>query len=297
MIKSLLIEHCVLPLASLHVRQRVKPEMTARSLLIYGPRGTGKSMLARAIATEAGAMFFDISPHVIEGQYTQGKAGPDMLVYKVLCVAQDLSPSVIYVDNVEQVFIAGKKKKGGAAPDTAARIKKVFVAAIKQVKRGADSNREDRVLFIGVTHQPTFEGVNMKELYETFDFRVWCSFPDCGSRVLLIRKFIEEKDVIVDPAKLNISSLSIAADGYSAGSLKQTVERVLTNRRIQQLKNRPLQVQEFLGPLSRTHFSWPEDWLAFREFDHEASGEKMRIEDMQNKLQKLEGADDPKKKK
>merc|ERR1712078_614546 len=91
-----------------------------------------------------------------------------------------------------------------------------------------------------------------KDLMDTFDFKVWCSFPDCGSRALLIRKFIEAKGVVVDPAKINISALSIAADGYSAGSLKQTVNRVLTSRRIQQLKNRPLQVDEFLGPLSRT---------------------------------------------
>jgi len=297
MIKSLIVEHCVLPLASLHVRQRLKPEMTARALLLYGPRGTGKSMLARAIATEAGARFFDISPHVIEGLYPHPKTGADLLVYKVLCVAQDLAPSIIYIDNVEQVFKAGGKKKKAVNPDDPSRIKKVLIAARNQIKRGAESLAEDRVLIVGVTHQPFFEGVSTKDLIDAFDFKVWCSFPDCGSRVMLIHKFIEASGVIVDPAKLNISALSIAADGYSAGSLRQTVQRVLTARRIQQLKNRPLQVQEFLGPLSRTHFSWPEDWLQFREFDHEASGEKARIEEMQNKLQKLEGAEDPKKKK
>merc|ERR550537_1442159 len=109
MIKSMIIEHCVLPLASLHIRQRVKPEMCAKSLLIYGPSGTGKSMLARCIATETGAAFFNLSPSVIEGKYTtatHGKTGTDLLIYKVFMVAQYLAarggPSIIYIDHVEQ---------------------------------------------------------------------------------------------------------------------------------------------------------------------------------------------------
>ena len=34
---------------------------------------------------------------------------------KVYCCAQDMAPSVIYIDQVEQVFQATKKKKGGDA--------------------------------------------------------------------------------------------------------------------------------------------------------------------------------------
>merc|ERR1719188_2411402 len=68
MIKSLIVEHCILPLASLLIRQKIP--YAAKSLLLYGPRGSGKSTLARAIASEIGATFFDISPSVIEGKYT-----------------------------------------------------------------------------------------------------------------------------------------------------------------------------------------------------------------------------------
>merc|ERR1712217_159094 len=104
--------------------------------------------------------------------------------------------------------------------------------------------------------------------------KVWVSFPEYGSRVMLWRQFMEQHGVHVDPTKLNISTLARVSEGYSTGSIKQTIDRVLTALRVQQLKNRPLKVQEFIGPLSRTAFCWPEDYNDFRDFDFEATGEK-----------------------
>merc|ERR1740138_1643116 len=111
MIRSLLVEHCVLPLAQTDIRQKAPIDLAARSLLLYGPRGSGKSMLARAIAAETGATFFDMSPAVIEGKSTQGKIGSALLV--------------------DKVFQATKKKKGGDA-NAPTRIKKEIIAAINQ---------------------------------------------------------------------------------------------------------------------------------------------------------------------
>ena len=67
--------------------------------------------------------------------------------------------------------------------------------------------------------------------------------------------------------------------GYT-GSIRQAVDRVLTDRRISQIQSgeRPLSIQEFLGPLSRTHYTWPEEFMEFREFDYEVTGEKARRE-------------------
>lgn len=49
-----------------------------KAFLLFGASGSGKSMLAHAIAHEAGALFFDISPRLTDGKYI-GKAVSMML--------------------------------------------------------------------------------------------------------------------------------------------------------------------------------------------------------------------------
>jgi len=271
MIKSLLVEHCILPLAQTEIRQKVPESLTARALLLYGPKGSGKSMLARAIATETGATFFDLSPAVIDGKGTEGKNGSDMLVYRTFICAQDMAPSVIYIDNVEQVFTTTGKKKKADSSKGPSRIKKVLVAAIKRVQRWKASTEQDRILFIGCTSRPFEENVAKDEMISAFDEHVWVSSPDYGSRYLLWQRFMEQHGVFVDPTKLNISFLAKVSADYPAGSIKQTVKRVLTDRRVQRLEHRPLKEEEFIGPLSRTFKD--EDFAKFREFDAQATGE------------------------
>merc|ERR1712217_736023 len=224
----------------------------------------------------------------IEGKSTQGKTGSALLVYKTFICAQDMAPSIIYIDQVDQVFQAVKKKRGGDA-NAPSRIKKDLAAAIKQVKRGPEATEQDRILFIGCTSKPFDPDVSMKDLNAAFDEKVWVSYPEYGSRVVLWQKFMEQHNVFVDPAKLNISTLAKVSEGYSAGSIKQTVDRVLTTRRVQRLKNgNPLEVQEFIGPLSRTAFCWRDDYDQFQQFDHLVSGEKARKEERDRELEKAE---------
>ncbi len=49
-----------------------------KAILLFGASGSGKSMLAHAVAHEAGAHFFDISPRLTDGKYI-GKAVSMML--------------------------------------------------------------------------------------------------------------------------------------------------------------------------------------------------------------------------
>ena len=57
-----------------------------KSLMITGPRGTGKKMLVHAICTETGANLFDLTPSNLAGKYP-GKAGLNMLLHMVFKVS------------------------------------------------------------------------------------------------------------------------------------------------------------------------------------------------------------------
>ncbi|KAK9826724.1 hypothetical protein WJX81_001922 [Elliptochloris bilobata] len=94
-LRGALAEFCALPLLAPAVH----------AVLLYGAPQTGKTALVRAVAAQAGAGLFDLSPRATDGKYP-GKAAA-MMVFKV---AKALAPSVIYIDEVEKVFIMDKKK-------------------------------------------------------------------------------------------------------------------------------------------------------------------------------------------
>lgn len=78
-VRQLVAEYCILPLGNDDLRQLTP---LVRSVLIAGPRGSGKKMLVHAICTELGATFFDISPSNIAGKYP-GKSGLIMLLHLI----------------------------------------------------------------------------------------------------------------------------------------------------------------------------------------------------------------------
>ena len=56
-----------------------------KSMLLAGPRGTGKNMLVHAICTETGANLFDLTPTNLVGKYP-GKDGLKLLMHMIFKV-------------------------------------------------------------------------------------------------------------------------------------------------------------------------------------------------------------------
>uniref|UniRef100_A0A8D3E4M2 Fidgetin-like protein 1 n=1 Tax=Scophthalmus maximus TaxID=52904 RepID=A0A8D3E4M2_SCOMX len=170
----------------------------ARGLLLFGPPGNGKTMLAKAVAAESKATFFNISAASLTSKYV-GEG--EKLVRALFSVARELQPSVIFIDEVDSLLC--ERREG--EHDASRRLKTEFLIEFDGVQSGGD----DRVLVMGATNRP-------QELDEAvlrrFAKRVYVALPDEKTRSTLLTNLLGKHG---NPLSIN----ELVTAGYSGSDL------------------------------------------------------------------------------
>ncbi|CAG2063323.1 unnamed protein product [Timema podura] len=253
----------------------------SRGLLLFGPPGNGKTLLARAVATECSATFFSISAASLTSKFV-GEG--EKLVRALFAVARELQPSIIFIDEVDSLL--SERREG--EHEASRRLKTEFLVEFD----GLPSSPEERVLVMAATNRPQEldeaalrypKDTNPLELclfpcsqLWRFSKRIYVCLPDHTTRIVLLRKLLSKHNSPL--AHNELERLARLTDGYSGSDLTSLAKdaalgpiRELNPEQVRCLDPgnvRNINFQDFLDSLKRIRRSVsPTSLLAYEKWN------------------------------
>ena len=182
---------------------------TGGGILLYGLPGTGKTLIAEAIAHETGATFFPIKCSDLGSKWF---GETEQNIKDVFEAAREAKNAVIFFDEIE-AYASNRR-------DSSAMERSVpeFLAQMQGV---GESNNQERILVIGATNKPwRLDGAFLRP--GRFDDKIYVPLPDEQARRKIIADRVKgvpcEKDIDFD-------NLVKITDGYNGADIDYLCEK------------------------------------------------------------------------
>ncbi|CAI8603792.1 unnamed protein product [Vicia faba] len=203
-VKDTLKELVMLPLQRPELFCKGQLTKPCKGILLFGPPGTGKTMLAKAVATEAGANFINISMSSITSKWF-GEG--EKYVKAVFSLASKIAPSVIFVDEVDSML---GRRENPSEHEAMRKMKNEFMVNWD----GLRTKDRERVLVLAATNRP----FDLDEaVIRRLPRRLMVNLPDTANRAKIMRVILAKEDLAPD---VDLEALANMTDGYSGSDIK-----------------------------------------------------------------------------
>jgi SpoVK/Ycf46/Vps4 family AAA+-type ATPase len=198
--KSALREAIILPM--------VRPDLFKgarkpwKGIMLFGPPGCGKTLIAKAVATECDATFFNVSAAAIISKWL-GES--EKLVKELFEAAKEKMPSLVFIDEVDSIAT----ERAAGEHDALRRVK----TQLMQAMDGVTSKAEDRIVVLGATNIPWEIDAAFRRRFEK---RIYVPLPDLEARQAIFK--IHTKGVEHAP-EVNFEELAMLSEGYSGADI------------------------------------------------------------------------------
>lgn len=180
-----------------------------RGVLLYGAPGTGKTLMARAMAGEAGVPFYAVSGSDFVQVYAGLGASRIRGLFKK---AKEAGKSVIFIDEIDSI---GKKRKSGNHPSGSEEGDRTLNALLTEM---SGFNENDGIIVVAATNRmDMLDDALLRP--GRFDRQVEVSLPDVNGRYEILKLHSKNKPIAKNVDFKNVALETIYFSGAKLENL------------------------------------------------------------------------------
>ena len=194
----------ILPMKMPEIIQRSRNHRPPTGVLLHGPPGCGKTMLAKATAREAGARFINLEVAMLTDKW-YGES--QKLAKAVFTLAKKIQPCIIFIDEIDSFL----RSRDSHDHEATAMVKAQFMT----LWDGLDTDADCQIIIMGATNRPRdVDRAILRRMPAMYSI----SLPDANKRGEILAAMVEP-----DSIEPNISLKSIAdlTEDFSGSDLRE----------------------------------------------------------------------------
>jgi SpoVK/Ycf46/Vps4 family AAA+-type ATPase len=182
-----------------------------RGILLFGPPGCGKTLLAAAVATEIDANFYSIDAASIMSKWLgEAEQNVSKLFNSARKSSNEGKPAIVFVDELDSLMGAHSNEVGGEI-----RVRNQF---LKEMDGIVDKGKSLHVYVIGATNKPwDLDWAFIRR----FQKRILVPLPDHHTRLMMLKLYTSNLGIDAD---VDLHELARLSEGFSGSDIRDVCQ-------------------------------------------------------------------------